>query len=165
MTNATQQRAAAHTRLQSTNSGNTITKAQWEQITEELQGYFCLVRFQYQNTVISISRVRYGESRTFLAVYFDGKMAVDWGREDSEAYNPVTRLFWCEKKKRYYSAKRVAEIEKSLGKRSARKHFPKLHESLSYRIPLFTNSTSLVRQFKKVDGLVWLCEKEANSEA
>lgn len=157
MTNVTQWQTAAHKRRPSTpdNSGNSITKAQWAQITEELQGYFYLVRFKYQNTVISISRERYGESRTFLAVYFDGKMAVGWGLEDSESYNSITKLFWCEKKKRYYSAKRVAEIEKSLGKRYARKHFPKLHESLSYRVPLFTNSTSLVRQFKKIDGLIW----------
>ncbi len=167
MTNVTQQQTAAHKRRPSTpaTNDNAITKTQWAQITEELQGYFCRVQFKYQSTVISVARARYGESRTFLAVYFDGKMAIEWGREDSEAYNPITRLFWCEKKKRYYSAKRVADIEKSLGKRSARKHFPKLHESLSYRIPLFTNSTSLVRQFKKVEGLIWLREKEVSSEA
>lgn len=167
MTNHNQkQQAAAHKRRQSVvdYSGSLITEEQWAQITEELQGYFCHVQFKYQDTVISVARQRDGESRTILSVYFDRKMCAGWGFADHEVYNPITRLFWHEKKKRYYTAKRVAEIEKLFGKRAAKKDFPKLHDSMSYWVPYFISSTNLVRQFKKAEGLIWLHEKDVNNE-
>ncbi|RLM25391.1 hypothetical protein BIY26_08970 [Brenneria goodwinii] len=135
-----------------------ITKEQWALIAEELQGYFCRVQFKYHDTVITVTRERHGESRTVLSIYFDGIIRGGWGLEKSDSYNPMTKLFWCEKKKRYYSPKRVAEIEKRFGKRSAKKNFPSLHESMSYRVPYFSSSASLIRQFKKVDGLSWISE-------
>ncbi|MBA5602476.1 hypothetical protein [Pectobacterium aroidearum] len=164
--NNSQQQTAARKRRQPTtnNSGNTITKEQWALIAEELKSYFCYVQFNYQNTVITISRQRDGESKTVLLVYFDGRILTGWGVETSEIYNPITRLFWCEKKKRLYSAKRAAEIEKTFGKRKAKEFFPKLYDSISFRLPYFATSTSLIRQFKKADGLVWLRKSEADSD-
>ncbi|MFJ5428554.1 hypothetical protein ACIPUP_05270 [Pectobacterium actinidiae] len=166
MTNITQQQTAARKRRQPTpnNSGNTITKEQWAQIAEELKGYFCRVQFQYQNTLITIARERDGESKTVLSVYFDGEIRGGWGNEKSEVYNPITRLFWCEKKMRLYSVRRAAQIEKEFGKRAAKKHFPELHKTISYWCPYFTASTSLIRQFKKTEGLVWLSKPEADSD-
>ncbi|MEQ9868577.1 hypothetical protein ABRP77_04655 [Pectobacterium odoriferum] len=161
-----QQQTAARKRRQPTpnNSGNTITKEQWAQIAEELKSYFCRVQFQYQNTVITIARERDGESKTVLSVYFDKTMRSGWGMETSEIYNPITRLFWCERKKRLYPAKRAAQIEKEFGKRRAKEFFPKLHDSISFWLPYFATSTSLIRQFKKVEGLVWLRKPEAASD-
>ncbi|QHP82371.1 hypothetical protein EO763_22170 [Pectobacterium odoriferum] len=165
MTSATQQTAARKRRQSTTeNSSNTINKEQWAQIAEELKGYFCRVQFQYQNTVITIARERDGESKTVLSVYFDGEMRGGWGMETSEIYNPITRLFWCERKKRLYPAKRAAQIEKEFGKRRAKEFFPKLHDSISFWLPYFATSTSLIRQFKKVEGLVWLRKPEADSD-
>ncbi|WP_339097222.1 hypothetical protein V6917_16495 [Pectobacterium brasiliense] len=135
---------------------NAITKDQWVQIAEELKSCFCYVQFQYQNTVITIVRQRDGESKTVLLVYFDRRILTGWGMETSEIYNPITRLFWCEKKKRLYSAKRATEIEKEFGKRRAKEYFPKLYDSISFRLPYFATSTTLIRQFKKVDGLSWI---------
>ncbi|WCG83786.1 hypothetical protein [Pectobacterium sp. A5351] len=166
MKNVTQQQTAARQRRQPTtsNNGNTITKEQWAQIAEELKGYFCRVQLQYQNTVITIARQRDGESKTVLSVYFDGRIYSGWGMETSEIYNPITRLFWCEKKKRLYSAQRAAKIEKEFGKRRAKEFFPKLYDSISFWLPYFATSTSLIRQFKKADGLVWLRKSEAGSD-
>ncbi|MFJ5319222.1 hypothetical protein [Pectobacterium versatile] len=165
MTSATQQTAARKRRQSTTeNSSNTITKEQWTQIAEELKSYFCHVEFKYQDTVITVTRERDGESKTVLSVYFDGTLRSGWGIETSEIYNPITRLFWCEKKKRYYSAKRVAEIEKKLGKRRAKEYFPDLHKTIIYWWPYFTTSTSLIRQFKKAEGLAWLRKPEADSD-
>ncbi|MBN3237691.1 hypothetical protein H5A46_10100 [Pectobacterium versatile] len=166
MTNITQQQTAARKRRQSTadNSGNTITKEQWALIAEELKSSFCYVQFKYQDTVITIARERDGESKTVISVYFDGKMSWVWGRKESEFYNPITELFWCEKKKRLYSAQRAAKIEKEFGKRRAKEFFPKLHDSISFRMPYFATSTSLIRQFKKTEGLIWLRKSEADSD-
>lgn len=140
---------------------NSITKEQWALITEELKGFFCHVQFKYQDTVISVTRERDGESRSVLTVYFDGKICGGWANEKSENYNPITRLFWCEKKKRLYPAKRATQIEKEFGKRRAKEYFPKLYDSVSFWLPFFTASASLIRQFKKVDGLTWLPKNEA----
>ncbi|MCI4116050.1 hypothetical protein E4659_12555 [Dickeya dianthicola] len=148
------QQKAARQRRQPVNSS--ITKEQWAQIKTELQSYFCHIEFKYGDTVITVARERDGESRTVLAVYFDGTMRGAWGSEKSEVYNPITRLFWCEKKKRLYSAKRAAQLEKEIGKRRAKEHFPDLHDSYSYWLPFFSSSTSLIRQFKKAEGLTWV---------
>ncbi|MBN3254313.1 hypothetical protein H5A33_06690 [Pectobacterium brasiliense] len=165
MTGAIQQTAARKRRQPTAdNSDNTITKEQWAQIAEELKSYFCHVEFKYQETVITVTRERDGESKTVLSVYFDGTLRSGWGIEASEIYNPITRLFWCEKKKRYYSAKRVAEIEKKFGKRRAKECFPDLHKTISYWWPYFTTSTSLIRQFKKTEGIIWLRKSEADSD-
>ncbi|KEA51803.1 hypothetical protein DT73_12775 [Mangrovibacter sp. MFB070] len=138
-----------------------VTKAMWTNIADELKGYFCHVRFRYQDTVVSITRERDGESRTVLAVYFDGKMCAGWGSEASDMFNPLTRLFWCEKRRRYYSAKRVAELEKLFGKRKAKAMFPELHDCMRYRTPFFNSSAALIRQFRKADGLTIITEQEA----
>ncbi|PWC24713.1 hypothetical protein EH206_11005 [Brenneria nigrifluens DSM 30175 = ATCC 13028] len=137
-----------------------MTKEQWAKIAEELQSYFPRVQFKYQDTVITVTRERDGESRTVLVVYFDGKWRGAWGDEKHKDYNPATRLFWFEKKKRLYPAKRAAKIEKELGKRRAREYFPRLYDSISAWLPFFSSSTSLIRQFKKAEGLVWLREQE-----
>lgn len=165
MNNLTQKAAARKRRQPNPNNrSNTITKEQWAQIAEELKSYFCHVEFKYQETVITVTRERDGESKTVLSVYFDGKMSWVWGRKESEFYNPITELFWCEKKKRLYPAKRAAQIEKEFGKRAAKKYFPELHKTISYWSPYFTASTSLIRQFKKAEGLVWLRKPEADSD-
>ncbi|MFJ5441731.1 hypothetical protein [Pectobacterium sp. CHL-2024] len=165
MKNVTEKQTAARKRRQSpATSGNAITKEQWTLIAEELKSYFCYVQFKYQDTVITIARERDGESKTVLSVYIDGKMSWVWGRKESEFYNPITELFWCEKKKRFYSAQRAAKIEKEFGKRRAKEFSPKLYDSISFRLPYFATSTSLIRQFKKADGLVWLRKPEADSD-
>lgn len=166
MTSTAKRQTAVRQRRQPTadNSGNTITKEQWTQIAGELKSYFCHVEFKYQETVITVTRERDGESKTVLSVYFDGEMRGGWGDEKSETYNPITRLFWCEKKHRLYSAKRAAQIEKEFGKRAAKKYFPELHKTISYWSPYFTASTSLIRQFKKAEGLAWLRKPEADSD-
>ena len=71
-----------------------MTKALWEQVADELKNIFCHVRFRYLDTVISVIRERDSESSTVLAVYFDDKWCAGWGREESEVFNPLTRLFW-----------------------------------------------------------------------
>ncbi|WP_238553308.1 hypothetical protein [Dickeya sp. DW 0440] len=152
MTNLNQkQQAAARKRRQPVNSS--ITKEQWAKIKTELQSYFCHIEFKYSDTVISVLRVRDGESRTVLSVYFDGEQRFSWGDEKTEAYNPITRLFWCEKKRRLFSVRRVAQLERAIGERRAKECIPGLHDSVSYWLPFFSSSTSLIRQFKKSRGV------------
>lgn len=125
MTNATQQTAARKRRQSTTdNSSNTITKEQWAQIAEELKSYFCHVEFKYQDTVITVTRERDGESKTVLSVYFDGTMRSGWGMETSEIYNPITRLFWCEKKKTPLSSEASGTNRKGIRKAQSQRIFP-----------------------------------------
>ncbi|MBP1130466.1 MULTISPECIES: hypothetical protein [Serratia] len=140
----------------------TISKAQCEKIADDLQRVFCHVQFNYQGTEISIVREHVSESRSHLVVYFDNKHCPGWGWKDSEQFNPLTGLFWSQRKRKLYPAKRVAEIEKQMGKRKAKEYFPQLHDSFCYSVPYFSSSLSLVRQFKKVAGLTLLSQEGAD---
>lgn len=138
-----------------------ITKEQWQGIKEALQSSFCHVRFRYQNTEISVVRVWKSESRTALCVYFDNKLCLGWGHSGCDNYNPITEFFWFTRTRRCHSAKEVQKLEKALGKRYARKHLPSLYESYSYRVPEFASSATLIRQFRKAEGLVLITEKSS----
>lgn len=132
---------------------DSISKEQWETIRAELQTPFCYVKFRYQDTVITVTRERQSENRTCLMVYFDGRCNLGWGDSRCANYNPLTEHFWFTKTRRLHSARQVAEAEKALGKRYAKKHMPSLYQPFSYRTPLFASSTTLIRQFRKAPGL------------
>ncbi|RYM49140.1 hypothetical protein [Serratia proteamaculans] len=140
----------------------TISKAQWQQITDDLQRVFCHVQFQYQGVTVAIVREHISESRSHLVVYFDNKLCPGWGWKDSEQFNPMANVFWCQRKRRLYSPKRVAEVEKRMGKRKAKEYFPDLHNSFCYLVPYFSSSSTLVRQFKKVPSLTFVNQEDAN---
>lgn len=137
-----------------------ITKEQWETIRAELQSPFCYVRFRYQGTVITVTRERQSESRTSLMVYFDGRCNLGWGNSRCDNFNPLTEHFWFTRTQRLHSAKHVAETEKALGKRYAKKHMPSLYQPFSYRTPVFASSTTLIRQFRKAPGLMLVTDEK-----
>ncbi|AYA40569.1 hypothetical protein HZS38_09245 [Xenorhabdus nematophila] len=130
-----------------------IDKSQWVKIADELQSLFCLIQFKYQDTVISINRGRVSESKTHLFVYIDSKLNIAGGDEQSEHYNPLTPLFWCSCSKPLYSKSRIADAEKMLGKRHVKKHMPYMYKKHTFLTPVFPNSTTLIRQYKKIEGL------------
>ncbi|WP_340617209.1 hypothetical protein [Xenorhabdus entomophaga] len=130
-----------------------ISKEQWTKIANELQSYFCLVQFKYQDTVISIHRERVSESKTHLIVYFNNTLRNAWGYEQSEHYNPLTKLFWRSCTQPLYPKSRIADAEKQLGKRHVQRHMPYMYKKFTFLTPVFPNSTALIRQYKKIEGL------------
>ncbi|WP_139203132.1 hypothetical protein [Amphritea atlantica] len=93
------------------------------------------------------------EGRFELIVYFDRTLSIGWGWKTSDHYDPLTEVLWHKRTKSLYSPKKRAEIIKSLGKRNAKRLFPKLEEHMEWYEPVFSTAATLVRQYKKVEGL------------
>ncbi|WP_368890454.1 hypothetical protein [Morganella morganii] len=130
-----------------------ITKEQWAGIEESLKSHYVRIKFFHHGTYIQVTRVSTGEGKTELAVYLDGVICVGWGFPDGEHFNPLCELFWHQRNKSYYTPKQIKDCEKALGKRQAKKTFPKLHQKLTYYTPYFSKASVLVRQFRRIDGL------------
>ncbi|PSU49462.1 hypothetical protein C9J12_08205 [Photobacterium frigidiphilum] len=137
-----------------------ITKEQWENLEEEMAGYWVDVEFKLNGYLVSINRVRSGEGKTELAVYIDGTICGSWmsartnaEQDEVEGLPTIIRDVWKLKTKAYYTPKKVKEIEKIFGKRRAKKEFPKLHDRHGFYLPYFPKASVLCRQFKKLEGL------------
>ncbi|MBS9438970.1 hypothetical protein EAE91_18085 [Photorhabdus noenieputensis] len=137
-----------------------IDKPGWKAIEEELKSLFCHVSFQYQGVVISVNRERVSENRSQLFVYFNNKVCLAWGDKGHDMYNPLTELFWRTVTRPLYSKTRIAEVEKLLGKRHAKKELPYIYKTHTYLSPGFINAVQLIRQYKKIAGLEWINKSE-----
>ena len=130
-----------------------ITKEQWDGIENALTGYFARVKFRYQEREIIVSREGSGEGRRVLVVYVDGYIKGGWTFPDSESFDPIARDVWRERKKAYFSPAKKAKIIKEIGKRAAKRMFSNFDDVMIYYTPDFTSAKSLVRQFKKLEGV------------
>ncbi len=137
-----------------------ITKEQWDKIENELTGMFASVKFQYGEHVLNVARVRTGEAKHELMVYIDGCIKGAWHMPDSNGFIPVAKEVWRTRKKAKFSPQKKAKIIKSLGKRLARSTFGDLDEVWIYYSPDFTTAKSLVRQYKKLEGLTLITKEE-----
>ncbi len=130
-----------------------ITKEEWDGIENTLTGWFASVKFRYQEREIIVSREGAGEGRRSLFVYVDGYIKGEWTLPDRESFDPIVKDVWRERKKAYFSPARKTKIIKSVGKRAAKRLFPNFDDAMIYYTPDFTSAKSLVRQFKKLEGL------------
>lgn len=130
-----------------------ISKEQWQEVEEELKGLFPTVKFRYQEHEVRVTRERKSESQTVLAVYVDGYIRGAWMLPSREGFDPIARQLWRTRTKGVYSPKMIKEIEKIWGKRQAKKRHPDLHGKREYFDPYFVTAASIVRQYRKLDGL------------
>ncbi|MEQ5119521.1 hypothetical protein [Morganella morganii] len=130
-----------------------LTKEQWVAVESELKRYLGTVIFRYQDTLITAVRSGSGEGKSVICVYFNNKMMAGWGTKDSDSYNPLTDLFWWKRTKARYKPASVVKLIKKIGKRTAKKEIPDLHEKYDYCVPFFNRASTLVRQYRKIDGL------------
>ncbi|SIS88192.1 hypothetical protein [Neptunomonas antarctica] len=136
-----------------------ITKEQWDKIENDLTGMFASVKFQYGEHVLNVARVRTGEAKHELMVYVDGYIKGPWHIPDHKDFLPVIKDVWRIRKKAQFSPQRKAKMIKSLGKRLAKSTFGYMDKVTIYYRPDFTTAKSLVRQYKKLEGLT-LIERE-----
>ncbi|MCY9855427.1 hypothetical protein [Vibrio mediterranei] len=146
--------------------GAAISTEEWAAIQERLaSGSPVCERFLYKGHKIQVQRVLVSESRTLLAVYIDGEIKGAWLLSDSKVERPtVIDDVWFLKTRSNYSSNYIREAEKAFGKRAVKKHIPDLHGKYQYRIPYFNKASSLVRQFKKLDGIALDLSKDTNDE-
>lgn len=146
-----------------------ISKEQWQAIAAELKGGWVQVTFKLHGHEILITRERKSESSTVLAVYIDGVMKGIWMQELSkidpsdEFMNKVVKQVHFHRFKACYSKKKLEEIAKwkrKYGAKETKEIWGDQPEKSgwTYLVPFFGSSTSLVRQFKKIDGLELVSE-------
>jgi hypothetical protein len=129
-----------------------ISKEQWGAIEKHLTGYFVSVIFKYGEFELTISRSRVSESKTSLVVYIDDMIKGAWYLEENDRPSCIPDV-WRKRTRAKYTTKSIKDAEKVWGKRRAKKDFPELYEKSEYHTCDFTTAKSLVRQFKKLEGL------------
>jgi len=129
-----------------------ITKEQWIELEKHLTGYFGSAIFKFGEFEITVTRGRVSESKTSLVVYVDDVIKGGWYSKDNERPACIPDV-WRKRTRARYTAKSIKEAEKVWGKRRAKKEMPELYEKTEYHTCDFTTAKSLVRQYKKLDGL------------
>lgn len=129
-----------------------ITKEQWTEIEKHLAGLFSSVIFKYGEFEITVTRGRVSESKTSLVVYVDVVIKGGWYSKDNERPACIPDV-WRKRTRAKYTAKSIKSFEKIWGKRRAKKEMPELYEVTQYHTCDFTTAKSLVRQYKKLEGL------------
>ncbi|MFP3352309.1 hypothetical protein ABZP26_08235 [Pseudoalteromonas sp. SD03] len=129
-----------------------ITKEQWVEIEKHLAGLFSSVIFKYGEFEVTVTRSRVSESKTSLVVYVDGVIKGGWYSKDNERPACIPDV-WRKRTRAKYTAKSIKSFEKIWGKRRAKKEMPELYEVTEYHTCDFTTAKSLVRQYKKLEGL------------
>ncbi|WP_133182286.1 hypothetical protein [Shewanella decolorationis] len=133
-----------------------ITKEQWQQLETEMAGLMVNISFSYQGHELTIRRCRDGESKTVLAVFIDSSIDEQWFTQVENLTEDAPKILpevWCHRTISRYKPKDIAEIEKILGKRKAKKEYPNLHDKLVWLSPYYSKASVLCRQFKKLKGL------------
>lgn len=132
-----------------------ISKEQWKGIQNTLSYLHYMVKFRLvSGEEITVNKSFVAENKTALIVWIDGKPSPVWGWPEHEDYRAVTELVW---RKRTFkpgaSAIRRISKTKQGQKLLKRKEFAYLHEVKEFRVCDFSTAASLVRQFRKIEGL------------
>jgi hypothetical protein len=147
----------------------TISKEQWKAIEAELKGSWVQVTFKLHGHEIYITRERKSESATVLSVYIDGAIKGVWMKQldeidpADEFMNKVVKQVHFHKFAAKWNKKQldhIAKFKRSFGVKEARKVFGTDPEKAgwTYLVPYFGSSATLVRQFKKIEGLELVSE-------
>lgn len=129
-----------------------ITTEQWQKIEENLTTSIASVKFQMESDAITVKRVRIKENRLALAVYINDEIVWKHGMESDEQPELIRKV-WRKRTVAAYSPVKKQKIIKSFGKRRAKEMFPSLDKVTTYYDPTFNTAKSVVRQFKKLNGL------------
>ena len=131
-----------------------ISKEQWQTIEKNLSDrIFHKESFTLDGHTILVSKTFVSKNKLGIAVYIDGVIQMAQAEQSRPEFNQVTHKVWRKRQKAVYSPVKVKKLIKDLGKRRAKEFFPNLEKVITYYDPTFTSATSLVRQFKKLDGL------------
>lgn len=135
-------------------TSNAISKDKWEEIEERLKNrIFASVEFSYKGRRITVSKESIAENKQGLIVYIDGSWCLGWQDSAHKLFDPITHEVWRKTSRQVYPPKKKARIVKDFGKRRAQELFPSLDKVIVMYTPDFSTARSLVRQFKKLQGI------------
>ncbi|WP_419057188.1 hypothetical protein [Kluyvera georgiana] len=133
----------------------TITKEQWQGIQNTLGGLYSRVEFKLSSgEKIAVYKAMVSENKLALIVWIDDTRSEAWGWPSHKDFRPVTKVVW--RRKTYKpgaSIIRRASKTRDGQRWLKRKENAYLHEVVEYWVCYFSTAASLVRQFKKIDGL------------
>lgn len=136
-----------------------ISKHEWPVIEERLKSFYVNVKFTLSGHEITVQKVLYKENQYALCVYIDGSWKGLWMSGDKDpVYDPIVKQVWRKRSRALYSPAKKARIKKSLGVRRTKEMFPDLDKAIVMWMPDFSTAASLVRQFKKIEGLELVAE-------
>lgn len=143
-----------------------ITAEQWKGLQETLQGIYVSAKLRYGDHDITVEKRRVGENKYALAVFLDGSIKGSWFDGDDEVYGPLVKLFWRKRTRALFKPKEKSRLKKDFNKRQVKELFPRIDETWVIYDPTFNTAASLIRQFKKIEGLelVTRIELEVASE-
>lgn len=139
-----------------------LTASDWTDVQNQLECFLANVSFKYKDHKISVVRDYQTESSSKLVVYIDDQIKGAWidlnlgkiaDTNELKDKPSVIDDVWMLKTQARYDKKFIASVEKIWGKREAKKRYPDLHDKRQYRWPYFNKASSLVRQFKKLEGI------------
>ena len=146
-----------------------ISKEQWKAIEVELKGSWVQVKFTLHGHEILVTRERKSESTTVLPVYIDGSIKGIWWKfldeidPADEFMNQVVKQVYFHKFIKRHGKKDLenyARAKRECGAKFANELYGKEPEKQgrTYLTPFFGSSATLVRQFKKIDGMELVSE-------
>ncbi|WP_028302635.1 hypothetical protein [Oceanospirillum beijerinckii] len=134
-----------------------ISNKQWAEVQRELEGLYAQAKFRYEGILVQVVRVAVSESTFALRVYLDGSTCAGWGHKNlagpNPHYKPVTEKLWRKRTRAMYPPKKKQELIKRFGKRKAESALPGLNDVQVWYEAVFMSASSLVRQYKKLEGL------------
>ena len=142
-----------------------IKPSEWQEIEEELQGFFGSVKLKLGDHTIQLQRGSLSEGRTAIAVFVNGKIPSEWMTSDIDDLDPLAKTLWRRRTRSLYSPKHRKEIIKIWGKRKVKKIHPDMDDFIVWYEPFFLKAKTLVNQFKKIKEFELLTEVDTeNSE-
>lgn len=129
-----------------------LSKEQKAFILKQLESPFNHVELNCDGYIICLSLKRY-KMRLVIDIYINGVFKGEWLGFTKE--HPETKYLPI-KKRAFFTPKRKAEIIKALGKREAKRMFPKLDEVHEGRTSFFTSPQAALSHLVKVSGSIEL---------
>lgn len=133
-------------------------------VAKELESLFAVTRFRCDGRVLTVRWVNTSKSgHTFkLAVYIDDRIQPGKGWLNSDFFDPFVVKIW---RKRTYTVtlfkRKTGESRRSLAAVARlKKQFP--DKVIVYYDSLFSSASSLIRQYRLIEGLEYV-EKEAEN--
>lgn len=149
-----------------------ISNVQWMAIEALLTASWVDMKFGLNGHEIYIRRARKSESKTVLEVFIDGAIKGEWMQDVAkldpadEFMNQVVKQVWFHKFFARFKAKELAQLEKYKKAVGVRRFKAKWgdgdlkKQGWHYLQPHFGTAATLVRQFKKIDGLTLITPLE-----
>lgn len=132
-----------------------ISKEQWNGIQNTLCRMYSEVTFRMPSgEEITVNKRFIAENKMALIVWINGERSEAWGWPKHELFRPLTKQVWRRKTYRPGASviRKVSKIKG--GKRWLKqKENAHLYDVVEYWVCYFNSAASLVRQYRKIEGL------------